>query len=222
MRLGWSDHKWTALSSGVNTPKMHLGCIKIRSLRPHSEVVWASYGHILLAVCTRMWPGPHWCTAYSTDVLLVSRSMYAVQQYHIKVRQQATRTRTGKMDSRGWSTHETRWPISIWAEESVQRKLDDSYHNRAIYEIHDSTSSYSFQQTRHSLVRCCPHQFKNNNIFSSLQTEMMYVFICTYSGEVRSDHEWSLKTRVETHCQVWTDVLRAVHLWTEPLTAAAL
>ncbi|KAG7488466.1 hypothetical protein MATL_G00033010 [Megalops atlanticus] len=38
------------------------------------------------------------------------------------------------MDSRGWGTHETRCLISIWAEESVQRKLEDSYHNRAIYE----------------------------------------------------------------------------------------
>ncbi len=38
------------------------------------------------------------------------------------------------MDTRGWSKHETRCLISIWAEDSVQRKLDDSYRNRPIYE----------------------------------------------------------------------------------------
>lgn len=37
------------------------------------------------------------------------------------------------MDSRGWSTLETRCLISIWTEESVQRKLEDSYRNRTIY-----------------------------------------------------------------------------------------
>ncbi len=74
MRLGWSNHKWTALSTGVNAPKMHWGHTEIRSLRPHSEVVWVAYGHIVLAVWTHMCPGPHWSTAYSTDVLLVSGS----------------------------------------------------------------------------------------------------------------------------------------------------
>ncbi len=34
---------------------------------------------------------------------------------------------------RGWSAGETRSLISIWAEYSVQRKLDNSYRNRAIY-----------------------------------------------------------------------------------------
>ena len=72
MRPGSSNHKWTALSTGVNTLKMHWGRIDVRSLRPHSEVVWATYDHILLAVCTRMCPGPHWRTAYSTDVPLGS------------------------------------------------------------------------------------------------------------------------------------------------------
>ncbi|XP_042353553.1 uncharacterized protein LOC121951338 isoform X2 [Plectropomus leopardus] len=38
------------------------------------------------------------------------------------------------MDSRGWSKSETRCLISSWAEESVQQKLGDSYHNRLIYE----------------------------------------------------------------------------------------
>ncbi len=56
--LGWCDHKWTALGTGVNAPKMHWGRIEIRSLRLHSEVVWAAYGHILLAVWTRMCAGP--------------------------------------------------------------------------------------------------------------------------------------------------------------------
>ncbi len=72
----WSDHKWTALSTGVNTPKTHWGCIEIWSLRPHSEVVWATSGHILLAVWTLMCPGPHYALTYLTDVLLVSGSTY--------------------------------------------------------------------------------------------------------------------------------------------------
>ncbi|KAM4625088.1 quinone oxidoreductase PIG3 isoform 2-T2 [Polymixia lowei] len=38
------------------------------------------------------------------------------------------------MDARGWSNNETRCLISIWSNESVQRKLDDSYRNRPIYE----------------------------------------------------------------------------------------
>lgn len=29
--------------------------------------------------------------------------------------------------------------------------------------------------------------------------EMMHVFICIQSGEVRTDHKWSLETHVETH-----------------------
>lgn len=36
--------------------------------------------------------------------------------------------------SAGWCADETRCFISIWSEESVQRKLDDAYRNRAIYE----------------------------------------------------------------------------------------
>lgn len=48
--------------SGVNTPKAG-------SLRPHSEVVYATYGHILFAVWMWMCPGLHWMTAYWTDVL---------------------------------------------------------------------------------------------------------------------------------------------------------
>ncbi len=64
------------------------------------------------------------------------------------------------MDSHGW-THETRCLTSIWAEESVQRKLDDLYRNCAIY---DSSSS-SFWQTRHSLEHCCPHRLKTTMHF---------------------------------------------------------
>ncbi len=84
MGLGWSSHKWTALSTGVNAPKTHWGCTKIQLLRPHSEVVWATYGHILSAVY--MCPGPHWSTTYSSDFLLIS-GIYATQQCYIKVRQ---------------------------------------------------------------------------------------------------------------------------------------
>ncbi len=28
---------------------------------------------------------------------------------------------------------------------------------------------------------------------------MLYMFICIQSGELRSDHKWSLETHVETH-----------------------
>ncbi|XP_075905528.1 uncharacterized protein LOC142903644 isoform X2 [Nelusetta ayraudi] len=38
------------------------------------------------------------------------------------------------MDPRGWGTQETRCLIAIWSEESIQRRLDDSYRNRRIYE----------------------------------------------------------------------------------------
>lgn len=40
----------------------------------------------------------------------------------------------GKMESHGWSIREAQCLISIWSEDSVQRKLEDSYRNRAIYE----------------------------------------------------------------------------------------
>lgn len=46
-----SDHNWTAWSTGGNAPKTHWERIEdafeIWSLKPHSEVVWASCGHIL-------------------------------------------------------------------------------------------------------------------------------------------------------------------------------
>ena len=42
IHLGWSDHKWTALSRRVDTPKMHWG----RTL----EVVWDACDHIVLTV----------------------------------------------------------------------------------------------------------------------------------------------------------------------------
>ncbi len=37
----------------------------------HSEVVWATGGHIRLAEGKAIHPGPHWRTAYSTDVFCV-------------------------------------------------------------------------------------------------------------------------------------------------------
>ena len=43
IRPEWSDHKWTALSTGVNALRMHCDSIA------QSEVVWATDGHILLA-----------------------------------------------------------------------------------------------------------------------------------------------------------------------------
>ncbi|XP_069012635.1 uncharacterized protein [Embiotoca jacksoni] len=38
------------------------------------------------------------------------------------------------MDRRGWGVQETRCLIAIWADESIQRKLEDTYRNRTIYE----------------------------------------------------------------------------------------
>lgn len=35
---------------------------------------------------------------------------------------------------RSWRASETRYLLSIWAEESVQWKLDDCYRNQAIHE----------------------------------------------------------------------------------------
>ncbi|XP_072219758.1 uncharacterized protein [Leuresthes tenuis] len=40
----------------------------------------------------------------------------------------------GKMDLRAWRPNETKCLIAIWAEEPVQRKLEVSYRNRAVYE----------------------------------------------------------------------------------------
>ncbi len=99
MHLLRSDHKWTALSTGVNAPKTHWGRIEIRPFKPHSEVVWTTCGHIISAVCTHL----SWATlriAYSTDILLVSGSTYTVQR-HKQQQQQATRTKTTS-SSRGW------------------------------------------------------------------------------------------------------------------------
>lgn len=67
--FGWElaracNHKWTAL----NAPKPHWGLTEIRSLRLHREVLWASCGHVLLAVGTRMFPRLRWRTTFSTDV----------------------------------------------------------------------------------------------------------------------------------------------------------
>ena len=55
MRPGCSNHKWTALSSSGNVPKMLRGCVV------------QSFVHSLSAVC----PGPHWRTVHSADVLQV-------------------------------------------------------------------------------------------------------------------------------------------------------
>lgn len=46
-----------------------VGTFEIQSLRPHSKVGWVASDNILLAVCTDLWPEPHWRTTYSTDVL---------------------------------------------------------------------------------------------------------------------------------------------------------
>lgn len=39
-----------------------------------------------------------------------------------------------KADACAWRSSETRCLLSIWSEDSVQRKLGDSYRNRAVYE----------------------------------------------------------------------------------------
>ena len=43
----------------VNAPSAHLGRIEIRSLRPHSEVVWTAYDHIPKAVSMRIGTRPY-------------------------------------------------------------------------------------------------------------------------------------------------------------------
>lgn len=40
----------------------------ILALRPHLDMVWAAFFHILWAGCTWMLPWPHWRTAYTTDI----------------------------------------------------------------------------------------------------------------------------------------------------------
>ena len=59
----WFDHKSTALSSGVNTPKTHFRSNCIR------EVVWFTCGEILLAVGKGLRLEWHWRTYYSADAL---------------------------------------------------------------------------------------------------------------------------------------------------------
>ena len=66
MHPGWSSHKWTALCVDVNAPQTFRG----QQDSPHrhqSEVIWATYGHILFWVCTFV-PGP--C---STEVFCKTR-----------------------------------------------------------------------------------------------------------------------------------------------------
>lgn len=46
----------------------------------------------------------------------------------------------------------------------------------------------------------------------SSQTEMTHMCFSVWSREMRSDHQWSQETHLG-RIQVWTDVLRAVHLW---------
>lgn len=53
--------------------RWNLGAFKILSLKPHSEVAWSTWEHILLAVYTHVCPGPHGRTAYSTDMLCETR-----------------------------------------------------------------------------------------------------------------------------------------------------
>ncbi len=80
MRLLWSNHNCTALSTGVNAPKTHWGRIEIRSLKPHSEVVWTTYGHILSIVWPHMWPGPHYAppTQLTSSSWAEARMLYSV------------------------------------------------------------------------------------------------------------------------------------------------
>ncbi len=80
------------------------------------------------------------------------------------------------------STYETCCLISIWAEESVQRKLDDSYRNREIY---DSSSS-SFRQTRHSLVHCCPRRLEMTRHLVFANGNDVRVYLHTERGEIRT------------------------------------
>ncbi len=99
-----------------------------------------------------MRPGPHWRAAHSTDVLLASGNAS---------HQSAA---AGKMDSRGWGAQETRCLISIWAEDSVQQKLDDTYRNRAIYEdiskmMKGNGHSRSWQQCQRK-IKHLKHAFR--------------------------------------------------------------
>ena len=55
-------------STGVNTSKTHRGHIR-DPITQTTLVGLVASDNILLAVCTDMWPEPHWKTTYSTDVL---------------------------------------------------------------------------------------------------------------------------------------------------------
>ncbi len=73
-----------------------------RSLRPHSG---GGLGHIRLQSFSSVY------------------AHVATIQHHKQQQQQQQQIQN---NSRGWSSDETRCLISIWAEESVQHKLDDS------------------------------------------------------------------------------------------------
>lgn len=73
-------------------------------------------------------------------------------------------------DIRSWGATETRCLISIWAEDSVQRRLDDSYRNRAIYEdisrlLAEQGYSRSWQQCQRKIkhLKLSYRKAKENN-----------------------------------------------------------
>ncbi|XP_059204193.1 myb/SANT-like DNA-binding domain-containing protein 7 isoform X1 [Centropristis striata] len=74
------------------------------------------------------------------------------------------------MDIRGWSMSETRCLVSIWADESVQQKLEDSYRNRPIYEaistkMQEKGYSRSYQQCQRKIkhLKNCFRKAKDVN-----------------------------------------------------------
>ncbi len=133
--------------TGVNAPMTHWGRTEIWSLKPHSEVVWAICGHILLVV----WMHVFW-TTLSPPIRLTSFSWAKARMPYSVInnnnRQQEQQQPTILVD--GVNTK-----LTVWFQ-SVQRKLDDSHHNRRFMRTFGQKTerngySQSWQQCRRKI-----------------------------------------------------------------------
>ncbi len=107
------NHKWAALNTSVKRPTR---CTVIWSL---ARVVWDAFEHISFCSVNA---NASWCIpdkdVTGKYVIIVRHGCFGDSAPTLKKMDRNT-------DVRSWSASETRCIISIWAEDSVQRKQND-------------------------------------------------------------------------------------------------
>lgn len=176
MCLGGSDHKWSALSPGVNEPETYWGHTwDLICQRPHSEVIWVAHDHILLAVCTWTCPGSHRRTRRSTSTH--SFTTHIIFKCEIKKK---------KQQQRG---------TSILVDGVQMKQFDFNLSWRGLIlptpRSLQTCSSFNFPQTRLD-GKCITASCQLKQPIQSLQMEMMY---STYTFiRISSRGKWELFT----------------------------